>query len=143
MTNVYSELANRIRGEIAELTRLVELTRQRWLTGKTYPAQQDVYLESVALNLHSFYSGLERLFELTAKHLDRSLPTGEAWHRDLLQQMATDKLQHRPAILSQDSADTLDEFRRFRHLIRNVYTFNLVPAKMERLVLVLPAMWSQ
>lgn len=38
---------------------------------------------------------------------------------------------------------TLDEFRRFRHLVRNVYTFNLVPEKMENLVLTLPTLWLQ
>ena len=31
---------------------------------------QDAYLNSVALNLHSFYSGLERIFELIAQELD-------------------------------------------------------------------------
>lgn len=32
-------------------------------------SDQDIYLDSVALNLHGFYSGLERLFELVARHL--------------------------------------------------------------------------
>jgi hypothetical protein len=33
----------------------------------------------VALNLHSFYSGVERLFELIARHVDRlELKFGEA-----------------------------------------------------------------
>jgi len=44
-----------------------------------------LYLDSAALNLHGFYSGLERLFELIARHVDGAIPSGETWHRDLLQ----------------------------------------------------------
>jgi hypothetical protein len=97
----------------------------------------------VALNLHSFYSGLERLFELIARHVDRALPAGEGWHHDLLQQMMKEIAERRPAVISPESASTLDEFRRFRHLVRNVYTFNLVPQKMEPLIAALPGMWKQ
>jgi hypothetical protein len=37
----------------------------------------------------------------------------------------------------------LDEFRRFRHLVRNVYVFNLVPQKMSPLMVALPGLWQQ
>lgn len=102
-----------------------------------------MYLESVALNLHAFYSGLERLFELIARDVDRVLRAGEGWHHDLLQQMTKEIAETRPAVISPDSASTLDELRRFRHLVRNVYTFNLVPQKMEPLMSALPGLWRQ
>lgn len=102
---------------------------------------ESAYLDSVALNLHAFYSGLERLFELIARHVDGALPSGEAWHRDLLQQMAQDMARVRPAVLRQDSALTLDEFRRFRHLVRSVYTMSLLPEKMTGLMLALSTLW--
>jgi len=98
-------------------------------------------VDSVALNLHSFYSDLEKLFELIARYLDRGLPEGEMWHRDLLQQMSHDFSEIRPAVISQHSAAIVDEFRRFRHLVRNVYTINLVPEKMEGLMDTLPEFW--
>ena len=107
------------------------------------PDERDVYLESVALNLHGFYSGLERLFELIARHVDRALPAGEGWHHDLLQEMTKEIAERRPAVISPESALILDEFRRFRHLVRNVYTFNLVPQKMEPLIAALPRLWKQ
>jgi hypothetical protein len=47
----------------------------------------------------------------------------------------------RPAVISQHSAAIVDEFRRFRHLVRNVYTINLVPEKMEGLMDTLPEFW--
>jgi len=37
----------------------------------------------------------------------------------------------------------LDEFRRFRHLVRNVYTVNLVPDRMVGLVSALSELWPR
>ena len=99
------------------------------------------YLDSAALNLHGFYSGLERLFELIVRHVDRAALSGETWHRDLLNQVSQDLVDVRPAVISQKSALALDEFRRFRHLVRNVYTMNLVPERMAALMIALPGLW--
>lgn len=57
--------------------------------------------------------------------------------------MAHDLPSVRPAVISRENADTIDEFRRFRHLVRNVYTINLVPQKMERLMERLSELWPQ
>ena len=143
MNEVCRELAERIRGEAADLARVVRRAVDSWSRGRRAAAEREVYLESVALNLHAFYSGLERLFELIARHVDHVLPAGEGWHRDLLQQMTKEIAETRPAVIGPDSASTLDELRRFRHLVRNVYAFNLVPQKMEPLMLALPALWQQ
>lgn len=45
-------------------------------------------------------------------------------------------------LCSTESALALDEFRRFRHLVRNVYIINLAPEKMAGLVSALPTLWS-
>ena len=144
MNTVYRELAERIQGQVPDLERLVQRVLHAWEGGQRLPDQQDVYLDSVALNLHGFYSGVERLFELIARHVDRDLDlaTGETWHQDLLQRMTKD-IQERPALIGGESASTLDELRRFRHLVRNVYTFNLVPEKMDPLVSSLPELWPR
>ena len=71
-----------------------------WAQAKRMP-DESAYLDSVALNLHGFYSGLERLFELIARHVDGAVPSGETWHRDLLQRMTQDMAGVRPAVLSQ------------------------------------------
>lgn len=61
MTIVLSTLAERIRLEIADL----ELTVDRAMTGvvRAKQYQDDIYLDAIALNLHAFYTGMERLFE--------------------------------------------------------------------------------
>lgn len=140
MNALYLELVERIRGEIPDLERVAQRALAAWAQAKRMP-DESAYLDSVALNLHGFYSGLERLFELIARHVNGALPSGETWHRDLLQQMTQDMASVRPAVLGQDSALVLDELRRFRHLVRNVYTMSLVPEKMAGLMSALPTLW--
>jgi hypothetical protein len=143
VTTLYAELAERFRGEVEDIDLVVQRALHAWERVQLTTTDQDVYLDSAALNLHSFYSGMERLFELVARHLDRNLLTSETWHRDLLQAMAQAVTEVRPALIDQSSATQLDEFRRFRHLVRNIYTTHLVPARMEGLLQILPHLWPR
>ncbi len=136
----YRLLAERIRGEIPDLDLVIERILAGWSKACQTP-QDDLYLDAVALNLHGFYSGIERLFELIAQRVDHHLPVSQTWHRDLLWLMTQDLAGVRPAIIGQDKALALDELRRFRHLVRNVYTMKLMPEKMINLVVNLPALW--
>jgi hypothetical protein len=141
--DLYQSLIGRIHSEVLDLEQVIERAGQAWLFAQEASEEQYAYLDSVALNLHSFYSGLERIFELIARQVDQNLPDSETWHRDLLQQMAEDLTDLRPGVISPESAAVVDEFRRFRHLVRNVYTINLVPAKMEGLMEALPELWPR
>lgn len=143
MNQLYEELAERIRGEVSDLDRLVQRVLWAWNRIDKVREEQDVYLDSIALNLHGFYSGIERLFELVARHLDQDFPVGETWHRDLLKRMGNEVENVRPAVLSAEIVSSLDELRRFRHLVRNVYTFNLLPGKIKPLISGLPQLWSR
>jgi hypothetical protein len=44
----------------------------------------------------------------------------------------------RPALIDEDTITLLDEFLRFRHRVRNIYSFNLIPDRIQRLVEKLP-----
>lgn len=55
--------------------------------------------------------------------------------------MAQEIKDVRPAVIGEDSLSFLDELRRFRHLLRNIYTFNLAPEKIEPLIVNLSARW--
>jgi hypothetical protein len=134
-------LAKRLRDEIIELERLSARVMQAW--ERAQRSGDDYYLDSVALNLHGFYSGLERIFLLIAEGLDNSVPQGDNWHQALLLQMVQDTLPIRPAVISQETLKNLGEYRGFRHVVRNVYTFRLDPAKLEHLVIQLPQVFSQ
>jgi hypothetical protein len=75
--------------------------------------------------LHGIYSGLERLFQQIAEIVDDSLPSGKEWHRELLAQMGINVKGVRPPVISDETLQLLDEFLRFRHVVRNVYTLSL------------------
>lgn len=97
-------------------------------------SNDDLYIDAVALNLHGFYSGAERIFTHIAEVIDDNPPRGESWHLLLLQQMMREIPKIRPSVISIETGAKLDEYRRFRHVVRNVYTHNFDPIKIGKLV---------
>jgi hypothetical protein len=130
----YALVSGRIRQELRNLERVVNRIEDGMAAARKRPEDQDFYLDSIALNLHDFYAGLERIFHYIASHLEQSVPTDGEWHRELLRQMNVEVPGVRPTVLSVESVWALDEYLRFRHVVRNVYTFNFDPERIERLV---------
>ncbi len=120
----------------------MQLALDAWQGVSRFPDQQNHFFNSLALNLHSFYNGLERIFEAIAHRLDPDFPSGERWHRDLLEQMGQEIPDVRPAVLSIESVKRLDEFLAFRHRVRNLYTFNLEAERLHELLERLPDAWQ-
>ena len=139
----YQVLAARIRDELEDLDRNVRRAERAWQAAQNSGSDQDMFVDSAALNLHSFYAGVERLFEAAALQLDGSLPKSEAWHRDLLEQMTLDLPGLRPPVISLAVVQMLDEYRRFRHVVRNVYAESLDPLRVGELVERLAPLWMQ
>ena len=142
MISRYQMLQSRVLAEVGELDRTQAAVRRQWQTSLRVAVDQDVYINSVALNLHSFYSGLERIFDLIAVQIDGGKLEGHDWHRELLRQMTLDLPGVRPAVLSRHSAEQLDELRSFRHLVRNIYAATLIPQRMQPIVEMLPDLWA-
>jgi len=136
-----SQLVDRIRSELDELDRVVFRIGEGWQ--RAIRSGDDYYLDGVALNLHGFYAGLERTFELIAAVVDGRRPEGENWHQALLQQMTAEMPTIRPAVISVAVSHQLDEYRGFRHVVRNVYTFKFDPAKIGKLVTAAPEVFRQ
>jgi hypothetical protein len=133
-------LAHRIRANLDDLEQILDRITVGWQ--RATQTNDDYYLDSVALNLHGFYSGVERIFELVAENVEGKLPQGENWHQLLLQQMAQEVPGTRPALISDKIHQQLSEYRGFRHIVRNVYTYNFDPAKMEKLVNSAPVVFA-
>jgi len=131
MNTDYAALAGRIRQWLLDLEHLV--SRAELLLGKAQRSGDDGYLDGVALNLHGFYAGVERIFEDITRTLEKAMPGGPEWHRDLLVQMSAGVNAIRPPVITQETRYCLDEYRGFRHVVRNVYTFNLRPARLKEL----------
>ena len=128
----FSELTGRIRQELEEIRRVLERISAGWERARRL--NDDFYVDGVALNLHGFYSGFERIFTRIAETVDGELPRGDNWHDALLQQMMAEIPGIRPAVISSETGAILDEQRRFRHLVRNIYTYKLDPERVGILV---------
>lgn len=141
MNSKLSKLAQEIKLEISFLEISISRSSLGW---QRYLESNDrLYLDSVALGLHNFYSGLERLFEKVAKVVDGSLPSGANWHQLVLEQMSLEIPQQRPALISEQSRKALEEYRGLRHVVRNVYAFQLEPEKLRLLVEAAPSVFTQ
>jgi len=83
--------------------------------------------------LHSFYNGIENIFEIIAKNIDKSIPTGNKSHQELLHQMASEN-NKRNELISEELYFRLREYATFRHFYRHAYSFQLNWLKMKPLV---------
>lgn len=106
------------------------------------PTHARLFYENLALKLHSFYTGCERIFQTVAAELNGAVPTGFDWHRRLLERMSI-AWQGRPALLAPASAEQLREYLAFRHVVRNIYGFELDIERIARLVERYPLVWGQ
>ena len=101
-----------------------------------------VEITAMASILHSFYNGLENIFLAVAKGIDKDVPSGGQWHRDLLEQM-TRATPIRNPVLTDETSVQLDEYMGFRHFYRHSYSFFLNWERLELLVTPLPEIWEQ
>ncbi len=143
MIPVFLNLVTRIQQELAELERVVARAERAMSAARRQSDEQDLYLDSAALNLHDFYTGLERIFQQIGTTVDGNIPTGSNWHRKLLQQMQLDLPESRPPVLSAETVSMLDEFLRFRHVLRNIYAFHFDPERISHLINQMHPAWTQ
>ena len=102
-------------------------------------SEPEFFLNSAAsVVLQDFYNTVEKSFEQIAVEIDGSLPSGDAWHYQLLKRMSVAIPGRRPAFIDQELAHTLHEYLRFRHLFRNIYGFDLYWERIEPLLVELP-----
>jgi hypothetical protein len=131
MTAKYQALKGRIEQTLYDVERVV--TRAEALLEKSQKTGDAGYLDGVALNVHGFYAGIERIFEDIARSLEQTVPEGAQWPQDLLLQMAAGMQALRPPVITPETRHGLDEYRGFRHVVRNVYTFQLRPQRLQEL----------
>jgi hypothetical protein len=106
------------------------------------PERAHLFYEVQALKLHNFYTGCERIFSLIVSEFNGGKPSGFDWHQRLLQRMAV-ALQDRPQVISPETAQRLKEYLGFRHVVRNVYGFDLDIERVARLIQTYPDTWHQ
>lgn len=118
--------------ELGDIEKMSDRAQTGWQQYQS--SDDDLYLDSVALCLHGYYNGVEGLLENIATSLDKRLPGGSSWHRDLLTQMANELPDVRPAVISDSTATVLNDYLRFRHVVRNIYSYQIDPEQLRPLV---------
>lgn len=124
-------LAGRIRALLTDLDHALNEVER--LTNKAQQANDADFYGSAALDLHTFYGAVERIFEDIARNMEGLVPSGPDWHQTLLLQMSTEMSGVRPPVIRRETRICLDEYRSFRHRVRNVYAFNLRPTQVREL----------
>ncbi len=134
-------IIKKIKFEIGQIDRLID--SYAGLLEKTKLQAPDmVEIAAIGSVLHSFYNGLENIFLLIAKHIDKNVPSGSQWHRELLKQM-TEPTSDREAVLTDSLSDEINNYMGFRHFYRHSYTFFLEWDKLENLVIPLAEVWKE
>jgi DNA-binding transcriptional ArsR family regulator len=131
----------KIREELEQLRSVVERLEEWQVMGDpSQDARTRVLLGAV---LKDFYDGVERIFKHITAALNEPLPSGEEWHKQLLEKMSQ-PTENRKPVISQDLKDALDEFLRFRHLFRSIYVVTQLKWEpMAPLVANLPQVYKQ
>lgn len=136
------ELAGDIEHEVARLEALASSVADVMREMEKGSAPERFLCESLALELHNFYTGCERVFRIVASELNGSVPSQPDWHRRLLERMASSR-EGRPAVVSAETAGLLAEYLGFRHVVRSVYGYELEPDRVRRLAERLPEVWDR
>lgn len=136
------EIALDIEVELGQLARLREEIERVSHLIDTSSELADLLYENQGLKLHNFYTGCERIFRIVASELNSALPTGYDWHKRLLERMA---LAHagRPPLISTEMAQLLQKYLAFRHVLRNIYGYELEAERIVQLVTEHNLVWQQ
>ena len=134
-------IKSQIQFQIQQIDKLLKMYSQ--LLKECREKEPDlVEITAIASVLHSFYNGLENIFEIIAKRIDNGIIQGEQWHKRLLSEMVS-KNDKRSAVITNDLKDKLIEYMGFRHFFRHSYSFYLDWDEIKKLVLPLEDVWSQ
>ncbi len=82
--------------------------------------------------LHNLYNAFESIFRLVAQSFENHIPDTSHWHALMLERMGRDIEGIRPRLLSESAVEALDELRRFRHLFRHLYRYDLKPDGVQK-----------
>jgi len=120
---VSTEIETKIIYEISEIDEL--LSKSSVLLKKCMIQEPDyIELSAVGSTIHSFYNGLENIFLVIQKNIDKKISSKERWHSELLLSMFEEN-ENRKAVLSPNLKDSLTDYMGFRHFFRHAYGYHL------------------
>lgn len=132
------DLISEIEDELASLDRLVSDVFRVNKEKPKSPGKRRIYEESLALKIHNFYTGCERIFQKVAEDINGGVPRSLDWHKRLLRTMALEIENRRPPVIAKTTCKALEEYLAFRHVVRNIYGFEIDAERLKSLIEKLP-----
>lgn len=128
------DLISEIKDELNSIKILVKDIKDTSSKTPKSPKIKRIYEESLALKLHNFYTGCERIFRKIADDINGGVPRSTDWHKRLLKSMSLEIEKIRPPVISKDTEKSLNEYLAFRHVVRNIYGFEIESERLNRLI---------
>ena len=101
-----------------------------------------IELSAAAMVLHSFYNGIENIIVMILKGYGEVLPIGYNWHMELLEKTCI-QCGNRKIIFNSELKSQLEEYRKFRHLVRHIYNYKLNWTMMEGIMNNINTIWEK
>lgn len=120
-------MANAVKLKIAfEISQIDELIEKSSVLLQKCILQEPDFIELNAAGaiLHSYYNGLENIFLLIRKNIDKTVLSSERWHSELLKSMFAATKARRP-LFEKKLYDQLVDYMGFRHFFRHTYGYHL------------------
>jgi hypothetical protein len=126
----YRRLAAELEKDLDDLTRIAATNtraHERIQVGST----DELDYIALAYTIHSVYGVIENYCLRIAKFFENGLD-GDSWHRSLLHRMTISIPGLRPALLTSEQMEMIDELRAFRHFVRHAYARPIDPDRLLR-----------
>jgi hypothetical protein len=119
-----SELTADTRAELAKIKR-AEAAAGLLYDQVSLRASTTLEKAAAAHLMASIYTGIERALQALADYYDVPVPGGERWHADLMALFCEPATPPLPVLFSGEVEAGLIALRRFRHVVRHAYAFDL------------------
>lgn len=124
MSESLLQLADELTAALAEFAKVQQIIREaNERIGDPPPDTFEMY--ALGGILHDLYHGMKGICLRAVKQIDQQEPIGSSWHRDLIDSVSHPVPNLRPAIISQETAELLEQYRGFRHRFRHNYGYEL------------------
>ena len=135
------QIKEKIKFEISKIDTLID--KSSVLVQKCKLQEPDfIELNAAGSTLHSYYNGLENIFLLVSKNIDKKALSSQKWHRELLDSMFCEN-EARNAVLDKNLYNQLFDYMSFRHVFRHSYSYALDWKRLQPLFSSMYENWNE
>jgi hypothetical protein len=137
---VSSDLKQDIHDSIDDINDLLDAYNELFESVK-HKKPDIIEIAALGTVLQSFYNGVEGIFLLIVKQIDKQTPNNSTWHQVLLNQVL-ESTSERDSVITLETASMLAPYMKFRHFFRHAYSFMLDWERLEPLIVELQTTWD-